>query len=277
MVDTEKEQEIWKVYPKYPFIEVSNLGRVRTKDRWVTQKNGNRQFVKGRVLKQQLNPCGYMYVGFRAKGKYVKLRVNRMIAITFIPNPNNYPEVNHIDCDPTNNRLDNLEWCTSKYNSQYRVKYGKSLGHPVFAVNLETSEVFHFPSISEASRQLGISQGNIYAVLNSEYLQAKGYWFTEDESEITKENIQEIKKNMRLRPVIAINLNNFKVLWFESQHEAGRQLGVNQASISNVIRGKQNKTCEYWFCNADEKAVEKVREKFGDEIAEKVEKLIRQN
>lgn len=277
MADIEKEQEVWKTFPEYHFIEVSNLGRVRTKNRYVTRKNGNRQFIKGRVLKQQLNPCGYMYVGFRAKGKYVKLRVNRMIAITFIPNSNNYPEVNHIDCDPTNNRWNNLEWCTSKYNSQYREKYGKSLGKHVFGVNLKTFEVLQFSSISEASRQLGISQGNIHAVLNGEYLQANKYWFTEDRSEITEEKIREIKDNMRLCPVIAINLNNFKVLWFESQHEAARQLGVNQASISNVIRGKQNKACEYWFCNADKNSVEKVRSKFGDEIAEKVEKLIREN
>ena len=49
-----KEQEIWKVFPEYPFIEVSNLGRVRTKDRVVTYKNGTKHFYKGRVLKQQL-------------------------------------------------------------------------------------------------------------------------------------------------------------------------------------------------------------------------------
>ena len=110
------KEEIWKVYPDYPWIEVSNLGRVRTKDRTVTRSDGKKQFVKGRILKQQCGRGGYMYVAFGANGKKVNLRVSRVVAITFIPNPNGYSQVNHIDCDRSNNRVDNLEWCTSQYN-----------------------------------------------------------------------------------------------------------------------------------------------------------------
>ena len=67
--------------------------------------NGTKYHAKGRVLKQWISDHGYMYVTFRVNGKNVGLRVHRMVAITFIPNPHNYSEVNHIDCDRTNNRF----------------------------------------------------------------------------------------------------------------------------------------------------------------------------
>ena len=206
------EEEIWKVYPEYPWIEVSNLGRVRTKDRTITRSDGRKQFVKGRILKQQCGRGGYMYVAFGANGKKVNLRVSRVVAITFIPNPNGYPQVNHIDCDKSNNRVDNLEWCTSQYNTAYRDKMGHTAKH-----------------------------------------------------------------NSPKKPVIAVDLDSFKVFWFGSQMEAERQLGVDNSSIVKVTKGKQNKAGGFWFCKADETAVEKTRSKFGDEIAEKVEKLINEN
>ena len=109
MIDTEKEQEIWKIYPKYHWVEVSNLGNVRTKDHWVTYKNGIKRLYKGHILKQKLSKNGYMYVYFRSNGKCFGLRVHRMVAITFIPNPHGYPVVNHIDNDRTNNAASNLE------------------------------------------------------------------------------------------------------------------------------------------------------------------------
>lgn len=201
------EEEVWKVYPDYPFIEASNLGRIRTVDRYVPGKRRSKRLIKGRVLKQRINNRGYMYVQFRVNGKKIFPYVHRIVATCFLPNPNNYPEINHIDCDPTNNRLDNLEWCTHEYNTAYREKYGKALGRPVIAINPETSEVF----------------------------------------------------------------------WFESQHEATRYLSVCTSSINEVVKGKRHKAGGCWFCDADENAVDKTKVKFGDEVANKVEKLMREN
>lgn len=203
MTNEAREHEVWKTYPDYDFIEVSNLGRVRTKDRYVPNGRGKR-LVKGHVLKQRILSCGYMYVQFGTNGKHIDLSVHRMVAICFLPNPNNYPEINHIDNNPTNNVVSNLEWCTSEYNIAYREKYGTACNSPVFAINQETSEVF----------------------------------------------------------------------WFRSHHEAARQLGVNQGLVTQVVKGKRHKTGGHWFCYADKNAVEKTRIKFGNEVAEKVEKLI---
>lgn len=272
------EEEIWKTYPEYDFVEVSNLGRVRTKDRYVPSKNGSKRLVKGRVLKQHPNHNGYMCIGFSVNRKHVNLRVHRMVATCFIPNPNNYPEVNHKDNNPKNNAVSNLEWCSREYNNAYREKYGTPCNHPVFAINLITSKVYYFGSRSEASRKLGVDLSDIGRVVKGKKNTASGYWFTENEREITEEKIQEIKDNMCfLGGVVAINLDTFEVLYFESQREAARQLGASSGNIHDVIKGEYNKTHGYWFTYADENAVEKVRSKFSDEIAKKVEKLISEN
>ena len=208
------QREIWKTYPKFPFIEVSNLGRVRTKDRYVPSKNGSKRLIKGRILKQQLDHGGYLYVSLSVNGKQVKLKVHRIVATCFIPNPNDYPEINHIDNDPTNNVVSNLEWCTHKQNIAYKEKFGVSA-----------------KDAAKASR----------------------------------------------KALIAVNPETAEVFLFESQNEAARQLGIRQGSINHVVEGERNKAGDYWFCNADENAVEKARSKFDDDIAKKVEELIGEN
>lgn len=223
-----------------------------------------------------------MYVVFRVNGKTINLRVHRVIVGSHLPNPDNLPEVNHIDCDPTNNRLDNLEWCTHQENIAYCVKLGhwvnNNPGHPMFAVDLETGKVLKFESQSEASHQLGISLGDIWKVLKGKKNQAGGYLFTEDKNEITEEKIQKVKAKMHfLGGVIAINTETFEVFYFEFQHEAACKLGVHRGNIYKVLKGKRNTTGGYWFCYADEKAVENSRARFGDEVANKVEKLMNKN
>ena len=77
--------------------------------------------------------------------------------------------------------------------------------------------------------------------------------------------------------MIAVNPDTFEVFWFESQHEAARQLGVSVGGVNRVVKGNLNTTKGCWFCYADENAVEKTRGKFGDGLANKVEELIREH
>ena len=72
----------------------------------------------GRVLKQR-EKKGYMEVYIFNKGKRKMMLVHRLVAQAFIPNPNNYPQINHKDENSKNNNVDNLEWCTQKYNNNY--------------------------------------------------------------------------------------------------------------------------------------------------------------
>ena len=188
--------EIWKPHPEYAGIEVSTLGKVRTLDRVVSCKGNGTRLVKGRVLKQSKDKDGYLLVNITINGKQTTKRVHRLIAQTFITNPNGFPMVNHKDCNRDNNKVSNIEWCTASYNSKYREELGEALGKSVFAINLLTFKVSHFISRAEASHVLGIHHQNINAVINGKQKQAKGYWFTNADDNvdgIIKCKLHEIK------------------------------------------------------------------------------------
>lgn len=193
-----KEVEVWKSHPDIPGIEVSTFGNVRTLDRVISTEKMTR-FQKGQALK----PCdakGYLLVGIKINGKLVKRGVHRLVAQTFIPNPDNSPEVNHKDCDRKNNNVDNLEWVTRQENIAYRDKLGHTARNnkpksPVFAVNLSTLEVSHFSSQHEAGRELGINQCDVNAVLKGRQKTAHGFWFVNDDGhavDVVKSKLHDI-------------------------------------------------------------------------------------
>lgn len=194
----DNQTEIWRKHPDIEKIEVSSLGRVRTLDKEVSTKNGIR-FVKGRILKQQENNCGYLQAQFHINGKQAKKYVHRLVAQTFIPNPDNLPQVNHKDNDRTNNNVSNLEFCTASYNNQYREKFGisttESQGSPLFAINLDTLEVLHLRSQGEAGRVLGVNSHHVNNVIKGRRKTTGGYWFVKDDEksmDLTKQKLREI-------------------------------------------------------------------------------------
>ena len=99
-------QEIWKqsIVENY---EISNLGKIRNKK-------------TNRIIKPDKEEKGYCRLTIKLNGKKKHYAVHRLVAIAFIPNPNNLPQVDHIDNDKSNNRVDNLRWVSNKENSQYR-------------------------------------------------------------------------------------------------------------------------------------------------------------
>ena len=112
-------EEIWRPVVGYEGLyEVSNTGQVRSLDRYV-KNNHSYRLHKGKVLSLLKNEYGYIQVVLSCNGKHNTITVHRLVAQAFILNPNNLPEVNHKDEDKTNNSVENLEWCTAKYNSNY--------------------------------------------------------------------------------------------------------------------------------------------------------------
>ena len=104
--------EIWKPIYDLPY-EISNLGNVR-------RKLDSKYKYKNRLyVKPYKNNKGYLCINLYKKYKCYKFQIHRLIAIAFIPNPNNLPEINHKDGNPLNNSIDNLEWCTHQYNMQH--------------------------------------------------------------------------------------------------------------------------------------------------------------
>ena len=116
-------EEIWKDVKGFEGrYQVSNLGRVRSLDfTWLAYNYKVCGYVeckrKGKILKPKTSYNGYLQVCLKISSKNHYKLLHRLVADAFIPNPNNLPTVNHKDEDKWNNRVDNLEWCTYKYNS----------------------------------------------------------------------------------------------------------------------------------------------------------------
>lgn len=109
-------KEIWKDISGYESIyQVSNLGRVKR----IVFKNGTTEKLKEKVLKPSDNGKGYKIVGLCKNGKIKNHYIHRLVAEAFIPNPNNYEEVNHKDFNKDNNIIDNLEWVTPLQNTRH--------------------------------------------------------------------------------------------------------------------------------------------------------------
>lgn len=112
--------EEWRDIEGYGGLyQVSNLGRVKSLDRTVTKSNGVLLSIKGKILKLRPDTNGYVRACLSKDAVEIDYTVHRLVAMTFLSNPNNLPEVNHKDENKKNNSVDNLEWCTSLYNNNY--------------------------------------------------------------------------------------------------------------------------------------------------------------
>ena len=120
-------EEIWRPIEGYEGLyEVSSYGRVRSLDRYIKNGHSSYRLHKGKVISLLKGEYGYIQVNLYYNGKNYKKYVHRLVAQAFIPNPNNLPQVNHLDEDKTNNRVENLEWCDAKYNINYGSRKDKA-------------------------------------------------------------------------------------------------------------------------------------------------------
>ena len=99
--------------------EVSNMGNIRSIDRYIVDTNGRRRFIKGIKRTPIIDKDGYLLVSLWKNGKGGMFKIHRIVCTMFLPNPTNLPIINHKDEDKTNNCVDNLEWCDAEYNSNY--------------------------------------------------------------------------------------------------------------------------------------------------------------
>ena len=151
------EEELWREWPQDPRIKVSNKGNV------VSCKRGAPY-----PLKVIHNLRGYQTVGASLQPQYV----HKMVAETWIDNPNHYKEVNHINGDKDDNRVENLEWVTHSQNMRHAYRTGLNKNTTPVRV-VETGEVFE--SLAECARRIGGTQQNISNCLAGRQSTCRGF------------------------------------------------------------------------------------------------------
>ena len=201
-------EEIWKPVVGYEDkLEVSNLGRVRgvTSTFSSTNQNGTVFSVTrpGRIRKLYTSNIGYVSLRVPDKDKRMKnILVHRAVAEAFIPNPDNLPCVNHKDENPSNNRVDNLEWCTHKYNTNYGTRakrFVESNHKPVGKYDLQGNLLATFPSAEAAAADAGVLKQQIRGVCTGRkgYHTAGGYLW----KYIDKQLYAEMGKKGQMSPM----------------------------------------------------------------------------
>lgn len=166
--------EIWKDIIGYEGLyQISNLGRVKSLERsyfigrWKIKTS--KVTVKEKILCKSTYKEGYNYVVLSKGPAVKKFKIHRLIAIHFIPNPNNYPIINHINAVRDDNRIENIEWCTHSHNLKHKFKLGNQSnagGNNAMAksvLNSKTGEIFG--SIVEAAKANNIAKHTLYAKL----------------------------------------------------------------------------------------------------------------
>lgn len=161
-----------KIHPMFPYYEIYDDGRIYS-------------LLTNKFLKHHVSANNYLQVRLKnIYGKFIDILVHRLVAELFVPNPNNLPEVNHLDENPLNPHFKNLEWCNHKYNINYgnhikkscdtRMEIQYSWKTPILQYDLDGNLIKEWNSQKEAARA-GYHQGNISDCVRGNRKTANGY------------------------------------------------------------------------------------------------------
>lgn len=161
-----EDREIWEDIEGYQQkYQVSNLGNIKN-------------IKTNKILKPQKGYKGYMKVVLCTEQGYKQVRVHRLVALYHIPNPNNYPSINHIDGNKTNNRVENLEWCTVSHNNReaYRLGLKQSRIKPKKVIKLDkNNNILKIYKSLNSVKEDGYNVGNVGEVCAGHRKKAGGY------------------------------------------------------------------------------------------------------
>ena len=172
--------ETWAYIPGFENrYMISTKGRIISVAHKTKSKNGVIKTFENAIRATRSDKDGYRLITLCLHGRKTTHKVHRLVAEVFVPNPHNYPQINHIDEDRSNNSADNLEWCTQKYNNYYsnvieRMVDGSRI--PVIAL-LPDGETKQFKSYHEAGRALNVDPTTISKIANGKRHDCRGIRF----------------------------------------------------------------------------------------------------
>lgn len=207
------------------YYSVSSVGKVKNNK---TNKE----------LKQQ-NQNGYLHCTIFVNGIQKRCRVHRLVALAFIPNPENRPFVNHIDGNRTHNSIDNLEWVTAKENAKHAVETGlrqHGRNKAVVQYTMEGEKLLTFQSITEAAIETNSQATKIILCCQRKRRSTNDYqWrYADDKQDVEKTE----KKWFSGKQVAQYDKDWNFIAKYPSYSEAARQVSGNSGSICDVCAGK---------------------------------------
>jgi hypothetical protein len=261
-------EEIWKDIKGFEGrYQVSNLGRVRSLD-W----HGH----KGRMLKLKINKMwGYYKLNLAHPDGYIKtVSVHRIVAIAFIPNPDNLPEVNHKDENKLNNVVcfnsdgsidterTNLEWCTGLYNIRYGTRneriqklVNEPRMRPVNQYDFDGELINTYPSIAEASKAIGVSTRTMTAIcgkIGAHSTHGYVFRYADDNSPWVSYDPRLCRgNNERKRSIDQFDLSGNLVRSYESISKTSKETNISTRAIWSVLSHKQKTTHGFIFRYSD--------------------------
>ena len=198
-------EEIWKdIKGLEGLYQISNMGNVKSLRSWRNQKDF--------IMKPQPNSSGYLRVDLKANGKIQRKFVHRLVAEAFIEKPSDCDVVNHLDCNPQNNMVSNLEWTTFKGNSNYMATLGRNKrtkewisklrstnirlqGKPVIRLNPKSKQVKWYECLNSVSQD-GFTASEVSHCCNHKRKSHKGYlWLFANE--FRKEKIDNLLEELK--------------------------------------------------------------------------------
>lgn len=238
--------------------EVNNTAQIRTVERTLITKNGNRRTIPSKLHKPSTNVHGYHYVKLIKDGKQKNMLNHRAVMEAFVPNPENKPFIDHINTIKTDNRLENLRWVTSYENShnpitiqhikdtctpqeisrqiQVKKENGSWNAKRVFQYTKEGVFVAEYASQSDAIKALGLDArrvtGNLKTALDNNKKSAYGFMWTTKKVSVP----EYIKPHGKYSPIRQIDKNGNTIREWKSVSEAAKSLGVWDSNLSSYVK-----------------------------------------
>lgn len=261
------------------YYQVSNTGLVRAISRTIIFADGRKRNYPEKMLPIKewfKNGKGYLMVSLTKHHKTKGFSVHRLVANAFIPNPNNYPQVNHKDEDKSNNQVENLEWCSAKYNNRY------SNAVRVTQYDKKWNIIKTWECIADAASTLNIPAPDIVLCCTKKSRSAGGFfWCYEDDKSMSNALVlsdNELDRRRELRRIayykdIEKSRARARASYHRTKKLKGRrerhkmsqeEIRAYQAEWRKENREKLNKVHREWYQKNREKILSRRREKRED-------------